>query len=58
MPVLVSESKAAAVAIEPPLTDVRQPYLDMIHEFRKAQVQIEGSADPPLVRVLLECLRG
>jgi hypothetical protein len=31
----------------------------MIHvEFRQAQVRIEGSADPALVRVLLECLRA
>jgi transposase len=27
-------------------------------ELRHAQVRIEGSADPGLVRVLLECLRG
>ena len=27
-------------------------------ELREAQVRIEGSADPALVRVLLECLRG
>jgi len=27
-------------------------------ELRQAQVRIEGSADPALVRVLLECLRG
>jgi transposase len=27
-------------------------------ELRQAQVRIEGSADPGLVRVLLECLRG
>jgi hypothetical protein len=27
-------------------------------ELRQAQVRIEGSADPSLVRVLLECLRG
>jgi hypothetical protein len=27
-------------------------------ELRQAQVRIEGSADPALVRVLLECLRA
>jgi hypothetical protein len=35
----------------------RQP--STIHiELRQAQVRIEGSADPALVRVLLECLRA
>ena len=27
-------------------------------ELRQAQIRIEGTADPTLVRVLLECLRG
>lgn len=59
LPVRVSESEPAAVAIEPPLTEVVQPQRGTIHiEFRQAQVRIEGSADPGLVRVLLECLRA
>jgi transposase len=59
LPVRVSESEPTAVAIEPPLTEVAQPQRGTIHvEFRHAQVRIEGSADPGLVRVLLECLRA
>jgi transposase len=59
LPVRVSESEPAAVVIEPPLTEVVQPQRATIHiEFRHAQVRIEGSADPGLVRVLLECLRA
>jgi transposase len=59
LPVRVSESKPAAVTIEPALLDIAQPQRGTIHvEFRQAQVRIEGSADPALVRVLLECLRG
>ncbi len=59
LPVRVSESKAAAVAIEPAFCEIAQPPRSTIHiEFREAQVRIEGSADPALVRVLLECLRG
>ena len=58
LPVRVSESKTAAVAIESP-TDTEQPQRGTIYiEFRQAQVRIEGSADPALVRVLLECLRA
>src|SRR5271169_4969803 len=52
LPVRVSESKAAPVAVEH-----RQS--GTIHiKLRQAQVRIEGSADPALVRVLLECLRA
>jgi transposase len=59
LPVRVSESEPAAVAIEPALSEVAQPQRGTIHvEFRHAQVRIEGSADPGLVRVLLECLRA
>lgn len=59
LPVRVNESKSAAVAIEPVLTGVAQVQRGTIHiELRQAQVHIEGSADPTLVRVLLECLRG
>ena len=57
LPVRVSESKPAAVALEPAVADVAQR--GTIHvEFRHAQVRIEGNADPVLVRVLLECLRA
>jgi len=59
LPVRVSESKPAAVAIEPPSPDVAPLQRGTIHvEFRQAQVRIEGNADAALVRVLLECLRG
>jgi transposase len=62
LPVRVSESKSRPVvveSVESGLTAVGQPQRGTIHiEFRQAQVRIEGSADPALVRVLLECLRG
>jgi len=62
LPVRVSESKAAPVVVEPVeshVRDVAQPQRSTIHiELRQAQVRIEGSANPVLVRVLLECLRA
>ncbi|MBV8632277.1 MAG: transposase [Silvibacterium sp.] len=59
LPVRVSESKSAPVVVEHCFADVCQPQPGTIHiEFRQAQVRIEGSADPALVRVLLECLRA
>jgi transposase len=59
LPVRVSESKSAPVAVEHRVTDVSQPQPATIHiELRQAQVRIEGNADPALVRVLLECLRA
>jgi transposase len=59
LPVRVSESKSAPVIVEHPVTDFSHPQPGTIHiELRQAQVRIEGSADPALVRVLLECLRG
>jgi transposase len=62
LPVRVSESKAAPVVVEPAeshVPDVAQPQRSTIHiELRQVQVRIEGSADPALVRVLLECLRA
>ena len=58
LPVRVSESKSAPVVVEPRVTDFSPPQPGTIHiELRQAQVRIEGSADPTLVRVLLECLR-
>ncbi|MGA7769336.1 MAG: transposase [Candidatus Sulfotelmatobacter sp.] len=59
LPVRVSANKSAPVVVEHRVTDVSQPQPGTIHiELRQAQVRIEGSADPALVRVLLECLRG
>ena len=59
LPVRVSESKSAPVVVEHRVTDFSQPQPGTIHiELRQAQVRIEGSADPALVRVLLECLRA
>jgi len=59
LPVRVSESKSAPVIVEPRVTDFPQPQPGTIHiELRQAQMRIEGSVDPSLVRVLLECLRG
>lgn len=62
LPVRVSESKSTPVVVESVefgLTAVGPSQRGTIHiEFRQAQVRIEGSADPALVRVLLECLRG
>ncbi len=59
LPVRVSESKSVPVVVEHRVTDVSQPQSGTIHiELRQAQVRIEGSADPALIRVLLECLRA
>jgi len=62
LPVRVSESKSAPVVVEAAetrLPEVTQPQGSTIHiELRQAQVRIEGSADPALVRALLECLRA
>jgi transposase len=56
LPVRVSES--APVMVEHRGTDLSQPQPGTIHiELRQAQVRIEGTADPALIRVLLECLR-
>ena len=58
LPVRVSESLPAALAGASG-HDFPKPQPGTIHiELRQAQVRIEGSADPALVRVLLECLRG
>jgi len=57
LPVRVSES--APVVEEHPVADFAKAQSGTIHiELRQAQVRIEGSADPTLVRVLLECLRA
>ena len=58
LPVRVSESKSAPVVVEHHPADLPQRRPGMIHiELRQAQVRIEGSAGPALLRVLLECLR-
>jgi transposase len=59
LPVRVSESLPAPIAVEQAAADVPKAQPCTIHiELRQAQVRIEGSADPALVRVLLECLRA
>ena len=59
LPVRVSDRESAPVGVEHRSGDVPVASLSTIHiEFRQAQVRIEGNADPALVRVLLECLRG
>jgi transposase len=59
LPVRVSESPAAAVVVEHHVADSSPPQASTIDiELRQAKVRIEGSADPALVRVLLECLRA
>lgn len=59
LPVRVSEQEAAPVVVEHRPAAVRTVPCGTIHiELRQAQVRIEGSADPTLLRVLLECLRA
>ena len=58
LPVRVSESLPVPLA-EHGSADLPKAQPGTIHiELRQAQVRIEGGADPALVRVLLECLRG
>jgi transposase len=59
LPVRVSESVPAPLPMERGSIDFAKLQPSTIHiELRQAKVRIEGSADPALVRVLLECLRG
>ena len=59
LPVRVSENSATPVAVERSCIDFPKPQSGTIHlELRHAKVRIEGSADPELVRVLLECLQA
>jgi transposase len=51
------KEKPAAVAFEAPAVRSGQRGTIQV-ELRHAQVRIEGHADPGLVRVLVECLRG
>jgi transposase len=59
LPVRVSESVPAPLPVERGSGDFSKAQPGTIHiELRQAQVRIEGSVDPGLVRVLLECLRA
>ena len=59
LPVRVRESESAPVTVEAPARDVSHPPPGRIYiELRQAQVRIEGSADPALLLVLLECPRA
>jgi transposase len=59
LPVRVSGSLPTAVAVERGAVDFPKPQLGTIElELRHAQVRIERNADPALVRIVLECLRG
>ena len=59
LPVRVSESLPAPLWVERGGGDFPKAQPGTIHiELRQAQVRIESGADPALVRVLLECLRG
>jgi len=58
LPVSVSEN-SPPLATLPKVEGSGSTLSGTIHiELRQAQVHIEGSADPGLLRVLLECLRG
>jgi hypothetical protein len=61
LPVRVSESSSLATTTShecSPSIEFAKSTPGTIHiELRHAQVRIEGSAEPALLRVLLECLR-
>ena len=59
LPVRVSESLPAPLLVERSAGDFPKLQPTTVHiKLRQAEVHIEGSADPALVRVLLECLRA
>ncbi len=59
LPVSVSESSPPLMISPSGERSASMPLPGTIHiELRQAQVRIEGSADPVLLRVLLECLRA
>jgi transposase len=59
LPVRMSESSASPLPVERSSADGPKPLAGAIQiDLRQAQVRIEGSVDPALVRVLLECLRA
>ena len=58
LPVRVSESLPAPLAVEGRSADFPKPQPGTIHiELRHAQMRIEGSADPAVLRLLLEYLQ-
>jgi transposase len=59
LPVRVTRETSPPPTISPAEHPSQRSSFGTIHiELRQAQVRIEGSADPALVRVLLECLRA
>ena len=59
LPVRVTRESSPPPTISQPEHPCQLSSLGTIHiELRQAQLRIEGSADPALVRVLLECLRA
>ena len=59
LPVRVSESLPTPLPVERSSADFPKSQPGTIHiELRQSRVRIEGSADPTLVRVLLEWLRA
>jgi transposase len=59
LPVRVTRESSPPPTISQPEHPSQLSSLGTIHiELRQAQLRIEGSADPALVRVLLECLRA
>jgi transposase len=58
LPVSVSENSPPPITSPVSEPSASKPLSGTIHiELRRAQVRIEGNADPALLRVLLECLR-
>jgi transposase len=59
LPVSVSENSPRLITPPSGERSSSMPLSGTIHiELRHAQVRVEGSADPVLLRVLLECLRA
>jgi transposase len=59
LPVRVTrESSPPATISQPEHPSPRSSFGSIHIELRQAQLRIEGSADPALLRVLLECLRA
>jgi transposase len=59
LPVRLRRESSPPPTISLPEHPSQRSSFSTIHvELRQAQIRIEGTADPTLVRVLLECLRG